>query len=209
MAEKDRGKEKLDLARQIIVFIGPEGSGKTTHALRLAEEASKPYLSTGDILRDLAANDFLTPYGDACRKMFAEHAYLDGQTLLEILILRLGRADMADGFVMDGSMRTVEETIKLQEVLNSAGRGDLLIKVIQLEITEEESLARLAGESGRKRFDDTVEAIRIRLSKYQYQLEQRLEIIRSHPNWQLIPVNAMPDTEEVYLQVQTRLRDLS
>ncbi len=198
MTERDGCKERLTLERQIIVFIGPEGAGKTTQALSLAKATGRPYVSTGDIIRDLAANDFETRYGEACRKMFAEHAYLDGPTLLEILALRLGRDDMIDGFILDGGMRTVEETQEFQTVLNAAGRGDLHIKVIQLETPESESISRLAGEGGRNRFDDTIEGVRSRLSKYHFQLEQRLALIAQTTSWELIPVDASGSIDETH-----------
>lgn len=57
MSEQDRRKEKLEIDNRIIVFIGAEGSGKTTVAKRLAEESRKPYITTGDTIRDLATND--------------------------------------------------------------------------------------------------------------------------------------------------------
>ncbi len=198
MAERDGPKERLALGRQIVVFIGPEGSGKTTQAHRLAEATDRPYISTGDIIRDLAANDFETRYGDACRKMFSEHTYLDGPTLLEILALRLGRKDTADGFILDGGMRTVEETQNFQAVLNRADRGNVHIKVIRLEIPESECIARLAEEGGRNRSDDTVEGVRSRLAKYHFQLEQRLAIIGQTTNWELLCVDAMGSIEETY-----------
>jgi len=187
------------LGRRIVVFIGPEGSGKTTQALKLAEATGKPYISTGDTLRDLAANDFATKYGEACRRMFAEHAYLDGGLLLEILALRFGQEDTAGGFVLDGGMRTVEETEDFQKVLNMAGRGDLPITVLLLEIPDEISIERLVGEDGRNRKDDTEHGVRTRLEKYHHKLEERLRLIAQ--NWHLTPVSAEGPIEETFVSL--------
>src|SRR3989344_7112273 len=193
------GKEWLDLGRRIIVFIGPEGSGKTTQALKLAEATGKPYISTGDTLRDLAENDHTTKYGEACRKMFAEHAYLDGGLLLEILALRFGEEDTTNGFVLDGGMRTVEETEDFQRILNLSGRGDLPITVMLLIISEGTSIERLVGETGRNRTDDTEHGVRTRLEKYFFKLEERLRLIAA--NWRLTPVNAEDPVEKTFLSL--------
>ena len=42
-------------SRQILIFIGPPGSGKGTHAPRIVESYGIPQLSTGDMLREAVA----------------------------------------------------------------------------------------------------------------------------------------------------------
>lgn len=186
---------------QIVVFIGPEGSGKTTQALKLKNETSWPYISTGDIIRNLAATDFTTKYGEECRKLAAEHGYLSGQSLVEILALRLKEEDTAGGFILDGGMRTVEETEKFQWVLETADRKGLPLKTILLQTSDEICIERLAGEGGRKRADDTKEGVQKRLSNYHHRLEDRLALIRKQQGWDLKEVNASQEIDKVFSQV--------
>lgn len=207
MTEKLGTKEGLLTYRQIVVFIGPEGSGKTTQALLLAEATGMPYISTGDILRELAANDITTRFGEACRKMFEENTYLDGPTLLEILVERLRQPDTRDGFILDGGMRSLEETRDFQMILNEADRGDLFVRVVQLLISEETSLSRLTGDGGRGRKDGTQDGVRSRLEKYKYLLSERLELIMTQPGWSLSPLDAERLVEEVYGDVCEVLTD--
>lgn len=199
--EHDFGEERLDVGNKIIVFIGPEGSGKTTMAKRLAEETGKPYITTGDILRDLAANDE-GEWGDACRKMFDEKVYLPGDLLIQILEDRFSREDTLNGFVLDGGMRTVEETRTFQAMLERVGRA-LPIRVVHLQIPEELSFERLVtGEKARKREGDTVEGVTSRLSKFYYQLDERLNHIESESSWSVVEVDATRSKEEVYIEVR-------
>ena len=200
MTEKETGHERLQDGASIVIFIGPEGSGKTTVARKLAIDTGKPYLTTGDILRDLAKND-MGEWGDKCRAMFAEHTYLDGTTLLEILIDRFRQDDTKDGFVLDGGLRTLEETHDFRGMLVEAGR-DLPVTVIHLDVPEAVSLDRLvSGENARKRSDDTYEGVMCRLAKYYSQLEERMRVMESQPNWRLVHIDATKAVGDVYENV--------
>lgn len=200
MEEKELGCERLEIGNRIVAFIGPEGSGKTSIANLLSDKFGKPYLTTGNTLREYAANDS-GRLGEACRVMFSEHTYLAGDLLLEIMSRRFGSNDTKDGFILDGGFRTVEETRDFQTTLEKAGRS-LPVTVIYLNIPIEVCFERLiTGENARKRSDDTEEALKCRLDKFYYQLEERLNIIRENPNWNLIEIDATPPLEIVYHKV--------
>ena len=197
-------KEYLHLGKRIIVFIGPEGSGKTTMAKRLAEETGRPYITTGDIIRDLAANDE-GPLGDECRQMFATRSYLNGATLLRILVQRFSNDDTVDGFVLDGGLRTLEETEDFQDMLEQADRC-LPLSVIHLRIPAWMSFDRLVtGPLARQRNDDTVEGVTSRLGKFYLNLARRVDVIRSQPNWDLLHVDATGPIEKTYSKVKSVL----
>ena len=197
MTEKIIPNEKLSIGSEILIFIGPEGSGKTTMAKMLAEKSGKPYLTTGDILRDLAQNDH-GEWGDKCRAIFTEHTYLDGETFLEILVDRFRKADLANGFILDGGLRTLEETVKFQEMLEAAER-DLPVKVMHLRIPGWMCLERLVyGENARKRGDDTPEGVMNRLSMYYARLDERVRVIESQPTWKLVHIDATKEIGSVF-----------
>lgn len=200
MIEKEIAPEILRLGRQIITFIGPEGSGKTTVAKRLAKEANKPYITTGDIIRNLAEFDE-GPLGEECRQMFRDKRYLSGETLIKLLTFRFQQSDTRDGLVLDGGLRTLEETIAFKGMLVEANL-DLRMNVIYLNVTPEVTFERLvSGPMARKRADDTEVGVACRLEKFNLNLVRRLEVISSQPGWGIYHLDGSLGPEEVYAQV--------
>jgi adenylate kinase len=189
-------KEATNFARSIIIFIGPEGSGKTSQAERLAQSSSLPVISTGNEIRRLAKSDE-GPLGEECREMFAKDTYLSGETLMKILGDRLKKEDTKDGFILDGGLRTLEETVGFADMIAKAKRDDLPIVVFYLKIPNQESLRRLVhGEKARKRDRDTEDGVKSRLNNFYLNLEDRLKEIRKFA--ELVEIDALKPKDDVY-----------
>lgn len=197
--------EQLHLNRQIINFMGPEGSGKTTIAKRLAAESARPRIVFGDVFRDLAVND-PGPYGDECRAVFSEHRYIRPQILFEIMVQRFKQEDLADGFIIDGALRAVEEVQGFQAMLDEAGRS-MLVTNIFLRVPGWMGIDRILknAKNDRNRTDDNPDAILSRLSHFYHDLGKRVSLIEKQPDWKLLHVDGTGTIDETYGKVLTAL----
>ena len=151
-----------------IVLLGPPGAGKGTQALKLAEKLGVPQISTGDLFRSNITRG--TELG-----LEAKH-YLDAGDLVPsdltnaLVEKRLDEADAADGFILDGYPRSVEQAEALTRMLGA--RNTKLDAVLEFRVCEEELLNRLKD---RGRADDTEEVIRNRMKVYRDETAPLLE----------------------------------
>jgi adenylate kinase len=124
-----------------IVFMGAPGSGKGTQAQRLVKHFGIPQISTGDILRKHLAEG--TPLGLRAKEIMAAGAYVDDDTMLELIRDRLAQPDARKGFILDGFPRTVTQAQGLTKLL-----GELetpLDAVVFFEVDTDELIKRLSG----------------------------------------------------------------
>ena len=152
-----------------IIFYGPEGSGKSTQAKLLAEKLNLPYLGSGDLVRDYAAND-QGIMGETCRRSLKKGHYVADSEMFVLWKHRLKKADLKNGFVIDGFPRNHSQALFLDKKLNK--RGQKVDHVFYLAVSEAESVKRLL-KRGRTNPDgslhDSEERIRERLKIYQSQ----------------------------------------
>lgn len=147
-----------------LLIVGPQGSGKGTQGVRIAEAFGVPVVSTGDIFRaNIKAG---TALGMQVTAILDRGDLVPDELTGEIVRDRLGQEDAANGFLLDGYPRNTVQVAHLDAFL--AEHGASLDAVILLDVPREESLARLtrrAAEQGRS--DDTAEAIAHRLDIYE------------------------------------------
>ncbi len=98
-----------------IVLMGAPGAGKGTQAMELARTLGTPHLSTGDLLR--AAVVERTPLGMRADGYMRAGQLVPDSLVLEILKERIERADAANGFVLDGYPRNMEQANALDAIV--------------------------------------------------------------------------------------------
>ncbi len=119
-----------------VIFLGPPGSGKGTHAEKASKAMGIPRLSTGDMLREHIKKD--TPLGREA-KAFIEAGQLVPDTLvIEMLKERLAQPDCAGGAIFDGFPRTERQAEELAEIAK-------IDRVLNLSIEDESIVRRMEG----------------------------------------------------------------
>lgn len=147
----------------VIIFLGPPGSGKGTQAMRLAETLGLPHISTGAILRQAVEEG--TELGRAAREIMAAGGLVSDRIVLGIVEERMAAPDCAQGLILDGYPRNEAQARALDEVLTRLGATGW---VLNFAVPENELAARVRGRrSTDGRQDDSEEAFRLRLEVYQ------------------------------------------
>jgi adenylate kinase len=115
-----------------ILLLGAPGAGKGTQSSNLVDEYGVEHVTTGDALR--ANKDMETEHGTPREYMEAGELVPD-PVVNEIVQAALAEAD---GFVLDGYPRTLEQAEYLDSITD-------LDTVLYLEVDEDELLDRLTG----------------------------------------------------------------
>ncbi|MGI9401536.1 MAG: adenylate kinase [Rhizobiaceae bacterium] len=124
-----------------LILLGPPGAGKGTQAKLLIEHYNIPQLSTGDMLRAAVAAE--TPTGLKAKAVMDEGKLVSDDIVNAIVSDRLDEPDCANGFILDGYPRTLEQADALTAVLKS--KGITLDCVVQLDVDDEQLIERVAG----------------------------------------------------------------
>lgn len=95
----------------IISLVGPPGAGKGTQAKRLSQALDIPCVSTGDILRGLATQP--TAIGQQLLTMLRNGELAPPEMIVDLLAEHLRQDKYQNGYVLDGSPRTIVEFVAL------------------------------------------------------------------------------------------------
>lgn len=149
-----------------ILLIGPQGSGKSTQGKFLANYLKIPFISTGDIFRQISQED--TDEGRRIKQILDLGQLVDDQTTIGLIKKRLQDPGCRSGFVLDGYPRTLEQAEEVSDLQFD--------KVFYFKIPQEVVLERLLK---RGRADDTEEAIKKRLELYFTQTQPLLDYYKN------------------------------
>ena len=169
-----------------VLLTGLPGSGKTTIARMISEKYQLCMVKTGELLREMAKG------GDEIAKQIqrnmATGEYTDDNLVAEVVKKALAEKECANGFVMDGYPRSLEQLGVFDP------NFDL---VIDLDIKDELVVERLLK---RGREDDTPELIRKRLDWY----HNLTEPVLNHYESQRIlhKINGALDVDKVWAKVK-------
>ena len=159
---------------EVLIFLGPPGSGKGTQAEILTDKLNLNHLSVGDLLRENILNN--TELGKLASSYVKSGELVPDELIIDLMdshITNIKNKTDISGIILDGFPRTINQAIALE---NKIKQLNVSIKaVINLDIPDQKILNRLAS---RGREDDKPELIKNRLNVYRKQTEPLLEFYK-------------------------------
>ena len=158
-----------------LLIVGPQGSGKGTQGIRIADAYGIPAISTGDMFRAAIASK--SDLGTKVTEIIQAGNLVPDELTTAVVRERLSQTDAARGFLLDGYPRNLGQVRDLDAFLSD--RGEELDAVIELVVPRDESIERLtlrAQEQGRT--DDTEQVIANRLAIYERETAPILDVYR-------------------------------
>lgn len=124
---------------KVIYIMGPPGAGKGTQAALLAEKIGYHQFSTGAAFRRLAAEDSMT--GRRVRETIDRGKLAEPKLAAEIVMATVREHISAGrGLIFDGTPRTVEEAMLVDDFFDEQGYGRPAI--VYLNVDREEMILR-------------------------------------------------------------------
>jgi adenylate kinase len=115
-----------------IVLLGAPGSGKGTQSQLLVKTYGVPQISTGDLLREAVAAG--TELGLRAKAAMDTGKLVDDDTVLGMIRHRLGHADAAKGFILDGFPRNISQADALGKMLGDIARPLEAVVLLNLDL---------------------------------------------------------------------------
>lgn len=177
-----------------LVLLGPPGAGKGTQAAILSEKLNVPHISTGDLFRANIGEG--TPLGVEAKGYIDAGKLVPTDVTARMVESRLEEADAANGFLLDGFPRTVEQAEILAELLSK--KGTKLDGVLNFVIDEDVVVERMLA---RGRADDNEDTIRTRLQVYRDETKPLID----HYGDQIVSIDAEGDVDDVNARAMEKL----
>ena len=124
-----------------LLITGRPGAGKGTQAVNIVKFYNIPHISTGDMFRAAIKNQ--TALGVTAKGYMDKGLLVPDEVTIGIVRERLHEADCANGFLLDGFPRTINQAEALDDILN-----ELNIKldaVLDVNVAQEILVRRMVG----------------------------------------------------------------
>ncbi len=185
-----------------LLLLGPPGAGKGTQSHGISRKFGIPEISTGEMLRE--AVRARTGLGKQVKSIMESGELVPDHLVCALVEQRLSQPDCAQGFILDGFPRNLEQARFLDHWLRPRGRFEPLALNIRVDPNllmkrltgrrmcprcrtiyniyfnppHKDELCDKDGSPLVQRRDDSESAIRIRLQEYEAQTKPLLDYYR-------------------------------
>ena len=129
------------ITKKNIVLLGPPGAGKGTLSEILLRDEKLAHVSTGDIFRSEIGKG--SDLGKLAKSYIDAGKLVPDEVVADMVAAKLLSAECADGFLLDGFPRTINQAGLLENALAKAGKK--LDAVILFDAPEELLIQRLTA----------------------------------------------------------------
>lgn len=126
-----------------VLLIGPPGSGKGTQGERLADRLGLVHIAAGDLLR--AEVDAATAVGQEASGYMQRGDLVPDQLIMQMLMPKVLAAADANGYLLDGFPRSVEQAVEARKLAEHAGASPQA--VIYLDAPRDELIRRIVARA--------------------------------------------------------------
>lgn len=205
------------MSAKIIVLMGAPGAGKGTQARLIQERLGLPQISTGDMLRALAAEDIHSTQ--------ASGRLISDDVVIEMVRQRTAAEDCRHGYVLDGFPRTIVQAEMLDQLGADQGKPliailiDVAVSVLEKRLTGRrncpvgneiynihfkppgiDNLCDVHRVQLRQRADDTIDKVQVRLETYEKQTAPVIDYYRQSARLEI--VDGDQETEMIYSDLE-------
>ena len=124
-----------------LILLGPPGAGKGTQAEVITQKRGLVQLSTGDMLREAVKDG--TAIGEEASAIMETGGLVPDEIVIKIVAERLSASDCANGFILDGFPRTLNQAAALDNLLQAQGKQ--LDVVIEIKVDDAVVVDRISG----------------------------------------------------------------
>lgn len=124
-----------------IVLLGAPGSGKGTQAGAISEELGVAHVASGDLFREAESRG--DELGRQVKSYLEQGLLVPDEITIRMILERIAAPGCAEGFVLDGFPRTLEQARALDLALGEMGKA--VEVALHIKVSTEELVRRLSG----------------------------------------------------------------
>jgi adenylate kinase len=124
-----------------IVLLGAPGAGKGTQAAVLSKKLKLAHIASGDLFRQALEKG--TELGRQAKGYMEKGKLVPNEITIKMVLERIKAPDCAEGIILDGFPRNVEQAKALDEALKLQSKA--MDKAVYIKVSEAELLTRLTG----------------------------------------------------------------